>query len=515
MERLLEDAEKLTGVEYDIDSLADVYEAIHAIQQEMDITGTTALESAETFSGSLASMKASYRDLMGQMALGNDIKPALRNLLETVKVFFVGNFLPMVGNILKGLLDLVVEMFQSIGPEFMQSGITMLSELSSGVISGIPTFISSLGGIITSYMAWATENLPTFLSTGVDMLTNMANGILESIPTIVTVAGEIITSFISYITENLPLILEAGKNLLLNLLDGIINNLPEIGNTILTVVSNIIDSLVANAPTLVIAGYGILTSLIAGILEKLPELTETALTLITDFIQMIIGKIPDIIQAGRDILTNFLAGLAEIIPNILSTIGTLGSDIISSVSSINLWEAGKAIMNSLLSGLKEAWGGVTNFVGGIGSWIQENKGPIEYDRKLLIPAGKAIMGGLHSSLEEGFKDTQKFVSGIAGAISSKVSEALAPMAGMDDTPNLNTNKVKTALDNQMIKFYGQDLANTNNSEDNQRMIELLELLAMKNPNLVTDDGTVLGYYSTRFDREFGIMTKNSSERRLK
>lgn len=103
MERLLADAEKLTGVKYDISNLSDVYEAIHAIQENLDITGTTAKEASTTFSGSLASMKAAAQDVLGNLSLGRDIQPSLQALVETTATFLFDNFIPMVGNILKGL----------------------------------------------------------------------------------------------------------------------------------------------------------------------------------------------------------------------------------------------------------------------------------------------------------------------------------------------------------------------------------------------------------------------------
>ena len=103
MQRLLADAQKLTGVKYDINNLSDVYQAIHAIQENLDITGTTAKEAATTFSGSFASMKAAAQNVLGKLALGEDIMPSLHQLFETVKTFLVGNLIPMVWNVLKGI----------------------------------------------------------------------------------------------------------------------------------------------------------------------------------------------------------------------------------------------------------------------------------------------------------------------------------------------------------------------------------------------------------------------------
>ena len=115
--QLLADAQKLTGVKYDINNLSDVYEAIHVIQGELGITGTTAKEAATTLQGSFASMKAAFLNLIGNLSLGQDIKPALQQLASTTMTFLVGNFLPMVGNILKGLPSLVIGAFSGLAEQ--------------------------------------------------------------------------------------------------------------------------------------------------------------------------------------------------------------------------------------------------------------------------------------------------------------------------------------------------------------------------------------------------------------
>ena len=121
MQRLLADAEKITGVKYDISNLSDVYSAIHVIQGELDITGTTAKEAASTLSGSFASMQAAFKNVLGQLTLGQDIGPALSALAETVTTFLVGNLLPAVWNILSALPGALLTFVQSLGSELIEA----------------------------------------------------------------------------------------------------------------------------------------------------------------------------------------------------------------------------------------------------------------------------------------------------------------------------------------------------------------------------------------------------------
>lgn len=185
MQRLLADAQKLTGVKYDINNLSDVYEAIHVIQKELDITGTTAKEASTTLQGSFASMKASFLNLLGNLSLGQNIKPALEALASTTMTFLVGNFLPMVGNILKGLPTLIIGAFSGLAEQLR--GI-----LGDEVVDKIQGYLEKVSGAVDSFIEVLTGKLST--SQGIDLMKSL--GIDESTAnTIVTIADNIRTAF--------------------------------------------------------------------------------------------------------------------------------------------------------------------------------------------------------------------------------------------------------------------------------------------------------------------------------
>ena len=148
MERLLADATKLSGVEYNIDNLDDVYSAIHVIQEDLGITGTTAKEAASTFSGSFASMKAAAQDLMGNLALGNDITPQIQALGGTIKTFVVDNLLPMVGNIVQQIPSIVAQLPGMIAdalPDLIPAVTDMVAGLAQGIVDNLPVWIEGVG----------------------------------------------------------------------------------------------------------------------------------------------------------------------------------------------------------------------------------------------------------------------------------------------------------------------------------------------------------------------------------
>jgi phage-related protein len=153
MERLLADASKLSGVKYDISNLNDVYSAIHVIQEDLGITGTTAKEAATTFSGSFASMKAAAKDLMGNLALGNDIGPQIEALGSTVGTFVMGNLLPMVSNIaqqIPTILGQLPGMLASALPQILPMAGELVSGLANGIIDNLPVFADGVAQLITN-----------------------------------------------------------------------------------------------------------------------------------------------------------------------------------------------------------------------------------------------------------------------------------------------------------------------------------------------------------------------------
>lgn len=154
MQRLLADAQKLTGVKYNIDNLSDVYEAIHVIQEEMGITGTTSKEAASTFSGSLASMKAAFSDLLGNLSLGEDIGPSLKALGETLSTFLTGNLVPMVINMVSGIGSALISI------NWLELATSIITQIGDGLALAATEIFGVDGGVISTIFSTITDKLP-------------------------------------------------------------------------------------------------------------------------------------------------------------------------------------------------------------------------------------------------------------------------------------------------------------------------------------------------------------------
>lgn len=191
MQRLLSDAQKLTGVEYNIDNLGDVYEAIHVIQGELGLTGVAAEEASQTLSGSFGAMKAAFQNLLGSLALGQGVQGAMSNLLKTANTFFFKNFLPMVGRIAKSIPGAIGVFLQQGLPMLVSSISTLLTNLSASVT----TFANNITG--TKVKAWLTATLPKILQAGAQIVGKLASAFISNLPKIVSAIGRIGTAIVT------------------------------------------------------------------------------------------------------------------------------------------------------------------------------------------------------------------------------------------------------------------------------------------------------------------------------
>ena len=224
MERLLADAEKLSGVDYSIDNLNDVYEAIHVIQEDMGILGTTASESASTFTGSMAAMKASLSNVLAELTLGHDVTPALQSLVDTVMVFCKDNLFPMAWNIISGIGEVLGEAAMQI----LGADTSIVFSIIESITSKIPELLSKGTEIVISILTGIMENLPFIWQAGVDLILSLVTGIIENLPAIMDAVIQVVAQFIATIGENLPEILESGIEILAELAAGIIEGIGKV-----------------------------------------------------------------------------------------------------------------------------------------------------------------------------------------------------------------------------------------------------------------------------------------------
>ena len=363
MERLLADAQALTGVKYDINNLSDVYEAIHVIQGEIGLTGSAANEASATFSGSLNAMKAAATNLLGNLALGEDITPSLITLGETVWNFGVNNLMPMMWNIVKGL--------------------------GGALKDGAMQILGADTSIVTSVMDSITKKFPELLKKGVEMVTNVANGILQNIPQFIQTVGTLMTTFIDFFYSNLPNIWKSGVDLVLNLVKGIIDNLPTIISTVATVIANMLATFAQHLPQLLQQGITMLGQLAAGLIQAIPTL---------------IGKIPTI-------FSNIVSAFSK------HNWGSIGKDILSGIAK-GIAGAVGLVVDAAKSAAKSAFEAAKEFLG-----IKSPSRLFRYGIGQYIPEGMAL--GIKDNVSMVSKAMNDLTKEATGTINADVSMGIS------------------------------------------------------------------------------------------
>ena len=271
MQRLLEDAEKLSGIEYDISSYADIVDAIHVVQTEMGITGTTAKEAASTIQGSLASMKGAWQNLLTGVADDNaDFDGLVNNFVDSL-VVAGENIIPRINTVIQGLTQLITQASQTIIPlavetllqnlpSIVAAGMDLIMALVNGILDNIDLLIDCTLELIDVVVNKLIENLPKLIDGGIRLIIALGIGLIEAIPQLVSKIPEIITAIIEGFASGASRILDIGKNIVEGVWQGIKNAAKWLKDKIFGFFDGIIggvkDFLGIHSPSKVFAGIG-------------------------------------------------------------------------------------------------------------------------------------------------------------------------------------------------------------------------------------------------------------------
>ncbi|MFR3432127.1 MAG: hypothetical protein ACLTSW_02750 [Coprococcus sp.] len=344
MQRLLEDAEKLSGQKFDLSSYADIVDAIHVVQTEMGITGTTAKEAATTIQGSVNMTKAAWQNLVVGIADDTqDFDVLVNNFVESVTTAG-NNILPRVEIALKGVGTLVEKLAPVIAktvpnivsttlPSMIKAGTSMIRALLDGLLKAVPELIPCFKDIINQLIEVIVDNLPLIIEAAV------------------TIAGAIVSGLV----EALPDILDAGIELIQSLAQGLTNGIPTILSTAITIVSQLASTLIQNVPQIVQTGIQLLLGLANGILQAVPQLLQELPGIITQMVENILSCIPMIIECGIELLTSLVDALPQIIQSIVAVLPQIISSIIEALLSHidEIIQAGIKLLVALIDALPQ------------------------------------------------------------------------------------------------------------------------------------------------------------------
>ena len=356
MERLLNDAQKLTGVKYDINNLSDVYNAIHAIQENLDITGTTAKEAASTFSGSFESMKAAAQNVLGKLALGENILPSLHALLKTTSTFLFDNFLPMIGNVLSGLGLVLTEGISQIASQLFGDafGSAVFDQLAR--VTGIfETFFDMIFGSLSKQDNIDILNTIGFSEEAATQIVNIADNIRVTFENIGVVAGNVASIVVDFVGDLLGIKDgEQGVNLLGFAFEALTGILKEASGILKEVTKFFKENQLA---------ADLLKSAVVALGIGLPVVK------FTKFVQGL-GGLPGILTIAKTAISGFATSAMAAISSI-PLVGWIAAAVAALAWFFTQTETGQQIWSSFVDWIKQAWQGIADFFVGIWSGISE------------------------------------------------------------------------------------------------------------------------------------------------
>lgn len=465
MERLLADAEKISGIKYDISSYADIVDAIHVVQTEMGITGTTAEEAASTIQGSFGMMKSAWQNLVTGMAdPDQDLGVLVGNFTDSV-VIAGNNLIPRIQELLPRIVEATTSLIGTVSEQLpailgtvLPSLVEGATNLVTGLMAALPSVLSVLADVaptvINTLVPALIELLPQITQTGIDVIVSLAQGIADALPQLIPAATDAIIEIVEVLTspENLGNLIDAALAIILALVDGLVDATPKLIAAVPDVISNLVTAIIANMPKILEAGVEITMALADGLIKALPELIAAIPNLILGIVQGIIDNLPEIIMAGPKIIAALATGLIEAIPDIVMVIpqlirsivdtflsfdwGSIGKNIVEGIKNgfVNMWNSFKQTVENVFTGLVD---GVKSFLGiaspskvfaGIGGYMAEGLGQ-GFDKEF-----SNVKRGIQSQLDFG---TMTFGMSSFGHL-----PALAGAGTTNNYYNINADRVK-------------------------------------------------------------------------
>ena len=479
MQRLLDDATKLSGVKYDISSYADIVDAIHVVQTEMGITGTTAKEASTTIEGSINAAKSAFTNLTTGLADDNaDIDALINQMIEAAGTV-VDNVAPriiqtinsIVGSVPKiisglsgvvtgaagqigtlaqtllpqltqaffGLISSIIEIMPQLLPQLLSAAVSFFTGILTGLNTVIPQLAAQIPVIITQITTTLTENLPQIIQAGVLILVNLINGITNAIPSLIEAIIALFPVITTALLENLPLIIEAGLNLLIALITGIVQAIPQLIAMLPQIITTIVSTLASMLPQIIETGITLLNSLISGIVQAIPQLIAALPQIISSIVNTLIQNLPQIISAGIQLLGALISGLIQAIPSLIAAIPQIVKAIFDTFKAINWGELGKNIIDGVINGVKNAASSLINVFKDLASSaldaVKDFFGIHSPSTVMRDQVGKMLPAGMAEGVEEGMDDEEERIrkameGGVPTTIDSYINTKVnAPSAG--------------------------------------------------------------------------------------
>lgn len=395
MQRLMDDASKLPaamGKEFDLNNFSDVVEAIHLVQDEMGIAGTTAAEATETISGSIGMLKGSFDNLLtGLGSADADVATLASNVIESLQTVVtnvgpvienIGSNMAMLGPQLGTMIEGLVGTVTTAIPGLLEAGVSMIGGLIQGISSALPSLITAMVPGLIGLVEMVVTQLPLLIDAGLQAVSALAAGVAEALPTLIPLLIQGLVDLVQAIIDNLPLLLDAGLQLVTGLAQGLLAALPVLIEALPQLIISLVDFIIGAIPQIIDAGLQLFLGLIGALPDIITSIVAAIPQIITGVIDAVLGAIPQLIQGGIDLFLGLIGALPEIITGIVGAIPKIISGVLQAVTGAipQLIDAGVRLLISLVKNLPTIIGeivkAVPQIISGLVSAIGSGAGEI-------------------------------------------------------------------------------------------------------------------------------------------
>lgn len=443
MQRLLSDAEKLTGKKFDISSYSDIVEAIHAVQTEMGITGTTAKEAATTIQGSVSSAKSAWQNLLVGIADDNqDFGKLVDNFVDSV-VIAAGNILPRVEQSLTGIVKLV----DKLAPVLIAKLPDVINKVLPGLLDAAANLV---GSVIDALPALISGLLPTLLSA----LSSVTEKLMESAVQAVLAIAQTLSD-----PASLNAMIESALDLVLALVHGLMDAIPQLIAAVPQLVGAITATIITELPNIMAAAVEIMVALIHGLMEALPELMAYVPNLIIAITNGLINNLGTLISGGVQLLLAVAQGMIQAIPDMVAMIPRIIASIVDTFRSYNWSSIGKNIVAGMKQGVANAWKNFRewfkNLFGDLTNIAKKILG-IASPSKVFKKIGRFTTEGLAIGIEQGGKDAFSAIKDVSRGVIDNYGASVSAGFGVSVGTSKGTKGVSLTLNIDTFNNYTQE-----------------------------------------------------------
>ena len=408
MQRLLDDAEKLSGQKFDLSSYGDIVDAIHVVQTEMGITGTTAKEASTTISGSVSSMKSAWQNLVTGIS---DENANLEQLVEN----FVDSAITAAGN---------------IAPRIEQ------------VLSGIGMLGEKIAPVIAEGISSAVEKAPEFLTAGANMLVSLGNALMEQSDLLIQNAFDLILVLADGLIQGVGGLADSAMELINKLADWVEEYSGVLAEKAVTLITTLANAIIKNLPGLIVAAVRIIGSLATGLIENLPTLIKQVPKIIVELVNGFVEGLPDIIDVGKQIIEGLWEGIKSMASWISDKVSGFVGGIVDNVKGVlgihSPSRVFAGIGENMALGLGEGWDDeYGNIKRGITSGLDFGTASVGFADSGIGISSAAIVNGLGEGKQSGGSFTFNLMLPDMTKFASYVFDPLAGYAQANGTPILN------------------------------------------------------------------------------